>query len=723
MTDHINYQYYFDYVEQKALVQFDKVLEHSSEIEIDPTKVASLKDMNQSEKARIGFYYLVLSRLTQKSDLKVIDEMILDTSYQSTVHDVNNNDLGIDAVHIDSKNSLIYLFNFKYHETYTCGKHMTLSDSFSSLRFLIQISNELQSNVNVASDGNGQMEITRHVIKDIVSLFKNPNKKWTLKMVFVSNYDAPFSDKERQSIVSSAPSDVKPEVECCSLPDILNFLQQPSIETIARAKLRISKNSMMEVTGMGNEPGLDSNDEKRTLENRSIICQLSMADVLKLFSDQNSIREKPYIDQSDYEEKFKGLQLNQGFIQENIRGFLKTGYNRDIISSAIFDTDKFFYFNNGLTIVCTSVESKPANLHNDVTISNYQLVNGGQTVNSLFEANNQHFSVENLDKLKVLARVYCIVDPGVRSSISQYTNSQNPISSVDLRSTDPLQLIIELELGKHGINYVRKREGASRQRKMPDKSIYMETFGQIIFSAQGHPEGASNKKQYLFDTYYHTIFNRLLTNNIDEYLELCDDYFENENLADCNQQENFYLIYMKHNAGVDFSYSQEECLNIIHQLEVDDIDGKVLQPKRKLILKTFKGKIDERIHKNRIPFNYRGFHGYLQRKGGISEKVIQSYIDTLYQEDKDLCVGDIISVYDTNNQSISLKTCSISDLAAIPIISIDDHESISRILRFLNNSSIQVVAKGTRLNNADENQSLLCDVLEKYNSYLKELGL
>lgn len=50
-------------------------------------------------------------------------------------------------------------------------------------------------------------------------------------------------------------------------------------------------------------------------------------------------------------------------------------------------------------------------------------------------------------------------DEELTSKISEYTNSQNPIKEIDLRSVDKIQLKIERRLEQEGIQYRRKRGG------------------------------------------------------------------------------------------------------------------------------------------------------------------------------------------------------------------------------------------------------------------------
>lgn len=117
-----------------------------------------------------------------------------------------------------------------------------------------------------------------------------------------------------------------------------------------------------------------------------------------------------------YEEAVK---MNYELFEENIREYLGTrGVNNGIIKTLRSKTDRenFFYYNNGVTIICekcetlkgteASVDSK--NLYGFKLI-NPQIVNGCQTVNSIAEVLS-HYSDDNLqkefDKTFVLVKVF-----------------------------------------------------------------------------------------------------------------------------------------------------------------------------------------------------------------------------------------------------------------------------------------------------------------------------
>ena len=128
----------------------------------------------------------------------------------------------------------------------------------------------------------------------------------------------------------------------------------------------------------------------------------------------------------------------------NIREFLgKTGVNKKIYDTLLNPKERsnFFYYNNGVTIICDkigTIETQDTGMPNaDAKIEIYdpQIVNGCQTVNSIYEA------LRNIDPLKLneeFANTFVMLkileidkdsdeEKELYTNIVKYTNSQNSI--------------------------------------------------------------------------------------------------------------------------------------------------------------------------------------------------------------------------------------------------------------------------------------------------------
>jgi hypothetical protein len=129
-------------------------------------------------------------------------------------------------------------------------------------------------------------------------------------------------------------------------------------------------------------------------------------------------------------------------LEKNVRSFLQfKGANKGIRETIRISPEKFIAFNNGLTITATSKELEVDNGKIYITsLTDFQIVNGGQTTASIYFTKKDGFSIE---KVKVMAKINVamnVSEEGLNdliSDISKYSNSQTKVSNVDLGSRNP----------------------------------------------------------------------------------------------------------------------------------------------------------------------------------------------------------------------------------------------------------------------------------------------
>jgi hypothetical protein len=126
--------------------------------------------------------------------------------------------------------------------------------------------------------------------------------------------------------------------------------------------------------------------------------------------------------------------------EDNIRDYLLADsnlVNSDIVKT--ISTGKFDYFsilNNGVTIVAESISGAGS----DITIKNYQIVNGCQTSNVLYE--NRH--VKGIEKTEIPVKLIITRDNDVKSQITRATNNQTPVGVEQLEALSEFQKRLEL---------------------------------------------------------------------------------------------------------------------------------------------------------------------------------------------------------------------------------------------------------------------------------------
>ena len=152
--------------------------------------------------------------------------------------------------------------------------------------------------------------------------------------------------------------------------------------------------------------------------------------------------------------------------ESNLRQFLVgSTVNQDIVATLLQRPSDFWYFNNGITAIASSVAKKPiggnATEFGIFECTGFFVVNGAQTVGSIHTAADQ--DPQAVSKAMVLARIISIADssPAFGSEVTRSTNTQNAIEKRDFVALDPEQERIRQELQFEGVEYTYKTGTAS----------------------------------------------------------------------------------------------------------------------------------------------------------------------------------------------------------------------------------------------------------------------
>ncbi|WP_394899950.1 AIPR family protein [Clostridium butyricum] len=153
---------------------------------------------------------------------------------------------------------------------------------------------------------------------------------------------------------------------------------------------------------------------------------------------------------------------NPKIFAPNIRMFLgDSDVNKELEMTLKNNSEKFFYFNNGVTILCNSVEktraggqSRDSGLFKCTGVS---IVNGAQTVGTIGEVFQKN--PEEVEGAYVLVKMISLQDcpQDFDREITKATNTQNKIESRDFVSQDMEQIRIQRELAIEDIHYSFKK--------------------------------------------------------------------------------------------------------------------------------------------------------------------------------------------------------------------------------------------------------------------------
>jgi len=434
-----------------------------------------------------AFYFLALNLCLGLQDDEIRDS-ITDNYYLQTIGNVCGHDRGIDAVFIDEGDvtaPVIHFFNFKYAQTFNkTQSHFPgaeIDKILSFLNALFSQDKELKNEVN---------PVLYSKVEEIWDLFKKLNPSFVFHLC--SNLYFDFEEAEKKRFEAGINKYSKFTISYHKIQDFVNSLTK-SGKIIVDANIRaIDKNYF----------------EKSDGDIRGLIVNIDAKDLIRIVLDNEEIRKRADIDDYDI---LKTLPILEDAFEDNIRVYLKqrTKINKNIKTTALSpESHRFFYFNNGITITCNSFSYLKSSRSPVIELKNIQVVNGSQTIHALYDAfveDSGHF-----DTLDILCRIYQTNNQELTTKIAEYTNSQNPVNSRDIRSIDYNQIKLEKELEALGFNYERKKGQHSDCPKAT--RIDAEKVGQVLMAFFNKlPSEAKNSKRLVFAEKYEEIFNDEIT--------------------------------------------------------------------------------------------------------------------------------------------------------------------------------------------------------------------
>jgi len=138
----------------------------------------------------------------------------------------------------------------------------------------------------------------------------------------------------------------------------------------------------------------------------------------------------------------------------NVRVFLSARgkVNKGIRETIVNDPEMFCAYNNGITVFAREIEYTPIDnvLVGISKATGFQIVNGGQTVASIYHASKKQKA--QISQISVQMKLIIVNDKDYIDAlvprISEYSNTQNRVSMVDLSANDPPHPELH-EISKH----------------------------------------------------------------------------------------------------------------------------------------------------------------------------------------------------------------------------------------------------------------------------------
>ena len=191
----------------------------------------------------------------------------------------------------------------------------------------------------------------------------------------------------------------------------------------------------------------------------------------------------------------------------NVRGFLgETAINKNMEQTLHKEPDFFWYYNNGITIICDQAEQIRRNGQEIMRVINPQVINGQQTTRTL------HKKAGRNSRATVLVRAISVPRENnedssrfenLVSKIVAATNWQNAIRASDLMANDRRQIEIERNLRKLDYQYLRKRQTKGEARRHAGVRhrflVSKEELAQAVAACDLDPSIVRKGKERLFE--------------------------------------------------------------------------------------------------------------------------------------------------------------------------------------------------------------------------------
>ena len=392
----------------------------------------------------------------------------------------------IDAIYIDEKNKQCNIIQGKFHVSEGVREKRNDILTFADLAFKPWESKSILEAFYAKLD-----PLALDKFKELVNCVKN--KKFSLNLYYVTTGIC------TDTIIDEAESKVRQtegstDISILTYKQVLRLLKDyldditPHIQPL---KLRVVSEGTIQ-----HEGSIHKFDPKTKIE--SWVVSACGYDISEMYS-----------------------KVGRRIFAKNIRGWLgDTDINESVAETIKKEPDNFWYYNNGITIVCEDAKKEQQGGEDVIVVEGAQIINGQQTTRTLNSNEKDSKDTNVLVKIIKIPRDEGEVDyDKLINSIVRATNWQNYISPSDLVSNDYIQVFLQKELRKVGYQYIRKNMSKSEARTFLGQGYYQmdkREMAQAIAACLFDPLIVRKGKEGLFeDPYYKSIFN---SKNISFYL-------------------------------------------------------------------------------------------------------------------------------------------------------------------------------------------------------------
>lgn len=351
------------------------------------------------------------------------------------------------------------------------------------------------SYIHPNTHGGIDWKINGYCLKD---LFKDENNKTYYETLdlFITNYRTDSYDYNiTKEDYTKSLNQVKRFVNS-ALKRHINYIDQSHTEINELIKIIENQGNDFDRINVYFLINGFSNHDKEKIDINNVDVFVHTWDILRLFkiSESNSAHEPIEIEFEKFSKDGKGLQclkvpsidemydcylaivpgeilaqlykeFSSELLESNVRAFLgqATKYNKGIRDTIRNKPQMFLPYNNGITATADNVETKIIDNQLVITrLSDFQVVNGGQTTASLYHTQKKYKDAD-LSKTFVQMKLTIIKNTEQKNievpNIARFANSQTKVTELDLSSNNPFFVQIEsLSRKKYVVNPENKNQ-------------------------------------------------------------------------------------------------------------------------------------------------------------------------------------------------------------------------------------------------------------------------
>lgn len=333
------------------------------------TYIKELREENEYKNNSVAFAHWYLKNHFKLNDQQ-ISEAIIDGA----------DDLGIDAIIFDDSNKSLSVFQFKFpSKTETINSEISQGDILKTFNgFKTLIDNKVSYTGTNLRFNDFKYQINDTFIDEYKIFFVSFNKG------IIAN----LSDIEKEQIFFKS-----------TFGNNLNIIIH-NRDTVSNIYEKVNRKNSINITLKYKQIQSAYNVASREID--SFVGFVNCKELVSAIASNIS---------TIFDENIRLYEYNSS---------VNNGIYKTATSSV--ESDMFYFYNNGIVFICDKTRNSPAS--NEILLEGASVVNGCQSLNVLYNANN----AGNLtDQACILIRIIQIADFNQRHQITEYLNSQTPI--------------------------------------------------------------------------------------------------------------------------------------------------------------------------------------------------------------------------------------------------------------------------------------------------------